>query len=215
LDDARHFIASTREKFDIITSDPIPPWMDGVGGLYTAEYHELVKQHLEPGGFAVQWAPLYETDEASAKSQIGTFLRAFPEGTLWSSVTPGSGYDIVLLGQVEPLRIDTEAIEARLRANPALEASLAEVYLGSAIELLATYAGRGRDLARWLEDAQINRDLNMRLQYLAGLSLEQQHEQEIFQTLADHRRYPEDMISAPGWVHYRLKRLLRGELESY
>jgi spermidine synthase len=214
-DDARHFIASTREKFDIITSDPIPPWMDGVGGLYTAEYHELVKEHLEPGGFAVQWAPLYETDEASAKSQIGTFLRAFPEGTLWSSVTPGAGYDIVLVGQVEPLHVDTEAINARLRANPALEASLAEVYLGSAIELLATYAGRGRDLARWLEGAQINRDLNMRLQYLAGLSLEQQHEQEIFQTLADYRSYPQDMISAPGWVHYRLKRLLRGELESY
>jgi spermidine synthase len=47
-DDARHFIATTREKFDIITSDPIPPWMDGVGALYTAEYHELVKRRLEP-----------------------------------------------------------------------------------------------------------------------------------------------------------------------
>jgi spermidine synthase len=189
--------------------------MDGVGGLYTAEYHELVKRRLNPGGFAVQWAPLYETDEASAKSQIGTFLRAFPEGTLWSSVTPGAGYDIVLLGQVDPLRVDTEAIDARLRANPQLEASLAEVYLSSPIELLATYAGRGRELEGWLEDAQINRDLNMRLQYLAGLSLEQQYEQEIYQTLAEFRSYPEDMISAPGWVHYRLKRLLRGELESF
>ncbi len=183
--------------------------------LYTAEYHELVKEHLEPGGFAVQWAPLYETDEASVKSQIGTFFHAFPEGTLWSSLTPGSGYDMVLLGQIDPLRIDTETLDARLRANSRLEASLTEVYLSSAIELLATYAGRGRELEGWLEDAQINRDLNMRLQYLAGLSLGQQHEHEIYQALADHRSYPEDMISAPGWVHYRLKRLLRGELETY
>ena len=122
-DDARHFIASTREKFDIITSDPIPPWMDGVGALYTLEYHELVKRQLEPGGFAVQWAPLYETDEASVKSQIGPFFHAFPEGTLWSSLTPGSGYDMVLLGQIDPLRIDTEALDARLRANSRLGAS--------------------------------------------------------------------------------------------
>ena len=214
-DDARHFIASTREKFDIITSDPIPPWMDGVGALYTLEYHELVKRHLEPGGFAVQWAPLYETDEASVKSQLGTFFHAFPEGTLWSSLTPGSGYDMVLLGQIDPLHIDTETLDARLRASSRLEASLTEVYLSSAIELLATYAGRGRELEGWLEGAQINRDLNMRLQYLAGLSLGQQHEHEIYQALADHRSYPEDMISAPGWVHYRLKRLLRGELEPY
>jgi spermidine synthase len=214
-DDARHFIASTREKFDIITSDPIPPWMDGVGALYTAEYHELVKRRLEPGGFAVQWAPLYETDEASAKSQIGTFFSAFPEGTLWSSLGPRGALDIVLLGQIDPLHVDTEAIDARLRANPRLEASLAEVYLGSAIELLATYVGRGRALEGWLEDAQINRDLNMRLQYLAGLSLDLSQEHEIFQTLAGFRSYPEDMISAPGWVHYRLKRLLRGERETY
>jgi spermidine synthase len=214
-DDARHFIASTREKFDIVTSDPIHPWMDGLGALYTAEYHELVKRRLNPGGFAVQWAPLYETDEASAKSQIGTFLHTFPEGTLWSSVTPGAGYDIVLLGQIDPLHVDTEALDARLRENPRLEASLAEVYLSSAIELLATYAGRGRELEGWLKDAQINRDLNMRLQYLAGLSFDLSQEQEIYETLAGYRSYPEDMIGAPGWVHYRLKRLLRGELETY
>ena len=34
-DDARHFILTTREKFDIITSDPIHPWVKGAATLYT------------------------------------------------------------------------------------------------------------------------------------------------------------------------------------
>jgi spermidine synthase len=45
-DDARHYILTTNEKFDIITSDPIHPWVKGAASLYTKEYFELVKSHL-------------------------------------------------------------------------------------------------------------------------------------------------------------------------
>ena len=45
-------------------------------------------------------------------------------------------------------------------------APAAWVGLGSAVDLLGTYAGRKRDLAKWLEKAEINRDRNLRLQYL-------------------------------------------------
>ena len=34
-DDARHYILTTHEKFDIITSDPIHPWVKGAATLYT------------------------------------------------------------------------------------------------------------------------------------------------------------------------------------
>ena len=49
-DDARHFVLTTPEKFDIITSDPIHPWVKGSATLYTTEYFEMVKDHLNPGG---------------------------------------------------------------------------------------------------------------------------------------------------------------------
>jgi len=57
-DDARHFILTTHEKFDIITSDPIHPWVKGAATLYTKEYFELVRRHLNPGGLVTQWVPL-------------------------------------------------------------------------------------------------------------------------------------------------------------
>jgi spermidine synthase len=57
-DDARHFIRTTPEKFDVITSDPIHPWVKGAASLYTKEYFELCKSRLKPGGLVTQWVPL-------------------------------------------------------------------------------------------------------------------------------------------------------------
>ncbi len=113
-DDARHFILTTREKFDVITSDPINPWVKGAATLYTREYFELCKGRLNSGGVITQWVPLYESNVAAVKSELATFFDVFPEGTVWSNDVEGSGYDIVLLGQVAPLAIDVDRLQERL-----------------------------------------------------------------------------------------------------
>jgi spermidine synthase len=112
-DDARSFILTTDEKFDIITSDPIHPWVKGAAALYTKEYFESVKAHLNPGGVVTQWVPLYESNSAAVKSEIATFLEVFPNGTVWANNVGGKGYDVVLLGQVEPSRIDVASLANR------------------------------------------------------------------------------------------------------
>ena len=79
-DDARHYILTSNEKFDIITSDPIHPWVKGSATLYSSEYFNLVKKHLNPGGIVTQWVPLYQTDLATVKSEIATFFEVFRMG---------------------------------------------------------------------------------------------------------------------------------------
>src|SRR5258708_19437187 len=91
-DDARHFVLTTPEKFDIITSDPIHPWVKGSATLYSKEYFELVKQHLNPGGVVTQWVPLYESDMAPVKSELATFFEVFPNATLWANDTDESAF---------------------------------------------------------------------------------------------------------------------------
>lgn len=50
IDDARHFLLTTDEKFwNAITSDPLDPWVKGAATLYTREFFDVVKQHLNPG----------------------------------------------------------------------------------------------------------------------------------------------------------------------
>ena len=41
FDDARHFLQTTTETFDIITSDPIHPWVRGAATLYSLEYLQI------------------------------------------------------------------------------------------------------------------------------------------------------------------------------
>ncbi len=172
-DDARHFVLTTNDKFDIITSDPIHPWVKGTATLYSKEYFELVKKHLNPGGVITQWVPLYESDFDTVKSELATFFDVFPNGTIWGNDINGEGYDLVLLAQVEPTRIDLDILDQRMQREDhvLVKQSLAEVNFHSVPQLLGTYAGRASDLAGWLQGAQINRDLNLRLQYLAGMGL--------------------------------------------
>ena len=196
-DDARHFILTTSEKFDIITSDPIHPWVKGAATLYSKEYFEECKRHLKPGGVITQWVPLYESDPDTVKSEIATFFDVFPNGTIWANDNNGQGYDVVLLGQVEPTKIDVDALQARLdRPDYAtVRASLQEVGFTSALSLLDTYLGRASDLRQWLAGAQINRDIDLRLQYLAGLGVNNFSAGEIGSEIARARTFPTDMFT--------------------
>ena len=194
-DDARHFILTTREKFDIITSDPIHPWVKGSATLYSKEYFDLVKEHLNPGGVVTQWVPLYESDLPTVKSEFATFFDAFPNGTVWGNEN-GGGYDTVALGQNEPPRIDLDALDARL-ARPdhaRVVQSLQIVGFGSVPSLLGTYAGQRSDLEPWLAGAEINRDGNLRLQYLAGLALNVSMEGTIYNQILRYRKFPRNVF---------------------
>jgi spermidine synthase len=206
FDDARHFLQTTTEKFDIITSDPIHPWVRGAATLYSLEYLELVKQHLEPGGVVTQWVPMYETDERSVKSEIATLARVFPDTTLWNPDLLEEGYDLVAMGRVDGGPISEAAIADRLLRAPAVERSLRQVAIESAASLLATYAGRGRDLAPWLANAEINRERHLRLQYMAGLAYNSDQRYAIFQAILQHRSYPFDLFVASAETEARLRR---------
>lgn len=196
-DDARHFVLTTHEKFDIITSDPIHPWVKGAATLYTEEYFQICKQHLNPGGIVTQWVPLYQSTPDTVKGEFATFFKVFPGGLIFSNDYNNAGYDVVLLGKAEDdLKIDIDLMQERLASDPyqAVAASLAEVGFNSAIDLLATYSGRAGDLQNWLRDAQINRDSNLRLQYLAGLGMDSKEGDVIHQKLLDSFQFPQDLF---------------------
>jgi spermidine synthase len=197
IDDARHFVLTTRETFDAVTSDPLDPWVKGAAMLYTREFFELVKQHLNPGGVVTLFVQLYESNTEAVKSEIATFFEAFPNGIVWGNTNNGVGYDLVLLGQVEPTRIDIDAIQARLNLPEyaPVAQSLREIGFNSAVDLFSTYAGQASDLSGWLRDATINRDRNLRLQYLAGLGLNLYQSGTIYSDMLAYSKFPERLFA--------------------
>ena len=197
IDDARHFILTTPAKFDLITTDPIHPWVKGTSTLYSKDYYEQVKSHLNPGGVVAQWLPIYESDEETVKTELATFFSVFPGATVWSSNFQGDGYDLVLLGRQDSSPVDVDALQQRLD-QPAyhdVAASLAEVEFHSAAELLGTFTARATDLAPMLAGVPVNDDRNLRLQYLAGLGLNSLQSPKIYGDILAFRKFPEDLLT--------------------
>lgn len=197
IDDGRHYLLTSRQRFDAITSDPFDPWTKGAATLYTREFFELVRKHLNPGGVVTVWVPLYETNIETVKSEIATFMSVFPDGIVWGNTDGGRGYDIVLSGRATPTPINLDAIDARMRqpAYAPVARSLGEIGFTSLEGLFGTYAGRGTDLRPWLADAQLNHDRDLRLQYLAGLGLNLYDQDRIYQEMLSHRRWPEGLFA--------------------
>src|SRR5688572_24478774 len=117
IDDARHFLLTTDQKFDAITSDPFDPWVKGAATLYTREFFTEARKHLNPGGVMTVFVQLYESGTAAVKSEIATFLEVFPNGVVFGNTHQGGGYDGVLMGQNGDAKIDVDRIEQRL-ADP-------------------------------------------------------------------------------------------------
>jgi spermidine synthase len=197
VDDARHFVLTTKEKFDAITSDPFDPWVKGAATLYTQEFFELAKSKLNPGGVVTVFVQLYETNLDAVKSEVSTFLSVFPNGMVFGNEHQGGGYDVVLLGQKDEGPINIDAIEERL-ARPEyapVRQSLAEIGFYSATDLFSTFAVHAPALAPWMADAQINRDKNLRLQFLAGMSLNRYDQGAIYADMIKYRKYSEELFT--------------------
>jgi spermidine synthase len=212
-DDGRHFLRTTKEKFDIITSDPIDPWVKGCASLNTIEYYQMARDHLNPGGVVSLWIPLYESNIPTAKSVLGTFFKVFPQGIIWSNDIKGEGYDAVLFGRTDATKINIDEMQARLdrRDYALVKQSLADVSINSAVDLLLTYAGSAPRLQNWMKDAEINTDRNLRLQYLAGMWLNSYVGREILSDMLKDYQFPTDIFSGSPERVAELKKALEDE----
>src|SRR5450432_3775184 len=197
FDDARHFMLTTKETFDIVASDPLDVFVKGTAALYTKEYFEAVKRHLNPGGLFSLYVPLYESDERTVKSELATFMAAFPNGTVWANTVNGSGYDLVFLGQAGALTINLDELQDRLnRPDYAPVAqSLREIGINSPEDLLSTYAGQKSDLGAWYAGVELNLDRDLRLQYMGGWGINSRLEDVIYRQMLQYRRAPRNLFT--------------------
>lgn len=196
IDDGRHFLMTSDEKYDAISIDIFDLFVKGAASLSTVEFYQSLREHLKPGGVVTLWAGLYQVTSDTAKSEIATFKQVFPDVVVWDNVTNSIG-DIVISGRVDGAPIDVDAVEARI-AQPEYErvrASLASVGFSSATDLFATFGAQGDDMDAWLEGAQINRDRNLRLQYLAGLGVFTDQADAIYQAMTRNRTWPESLFT--------------------
>jgi spermidine synthase len=179
--------------------------------LFSREYYEIVKSRLTPNGIATQWVPLYDTVEEAIQIQLRTFLAAFPNGSVWNSSASMRGYDVVLLGRPDGTALDVAGIQRRIDVNPTLRTSLSEVGIQSVYDLLATYGTSGSAMQGWVAPVAENRDFSLKLEYISGLSLNQQAADAIYAHMVAGRTVPEGLFAGPDDMLAELRaRILSG-----
>ena len=100
------------------------------------------------------------------------------------------------MGHLEAPSINLDEIQQRLnRPDYAPVAqSLYEIGVTSIVDLLSNYAGQNADLGAWCAGADINRDIDLRLQYLGGWGINSTMEDTIYRQLLKYRQVPRSLF---------------------
>ena len=146
--DGRHELLRREETWDLITLEPPPPSAAGVVNLYSREFYELAKRRLSSGGMVAQWWPLPTQNLEDSRSLVRSFLDAFPYVSLWTTEV----HEMLLVGSMQPLRLDVGHIAQRFERTGVAEA-LSEVGVESAAAALATWVTDRAGLAAFVGSA--------------------------------------------------------------
>ncbi|MBI2070522.1 MAG: fused MFS/spermidine synthase [Elusimicrobia bacterium] len=203
LTDARHWLASTEERYDVIVSEPSNPWIAGVANLYSIEAFGLARRALAPGGIFCQWFHSYSMSEKDFKMVLATFLNVFPNAQLFNI----RDVDFLIVGANGDWDIDYERISRALAATPAAVASLTPLGLNQPYPfLMEDFMLANDDLRAYIGGrVDLNTDDRPILEFSAPKSLYMTGEQrKINRNLASAKmqRYPDGFKNftrlAPG-----------------
>lgn len=137
IGDAREVLLTTRDKYDIIVSEPSNPYRAGVAGLFTREYYQSVDRCLRPGGMFFQWVQAYEVDSRTMQIFYDTLGSVFSNIESWQS----AGGDILLMASHSPVHYDVSVLRTRLAEEP-FSSALPSAWRSASVEdFFAHYIG--------------------------------------------------------------------------
>ncbi len=168
IGDGRQFLLRSDERYDVMMVDSTHPKSVDSWILYTLEFYELMRDHLEEDGIAVQWLPLHGLSEREFKIIVRTFMEVFPNTTLWVNVgfeTYGQVAYVKLVGTLEPLVIDYRELSARLK-EPRIQKDLEPYGMTSPDEILDCFLASPSVATGWTKGVPVQTDNQPFLPYI-------------------------------------------------
>jgi spermidine synthase len=159
IDDGRNFLLLTGNRYDVVTADVIQPIHAGAGNVYSIEYFQLARSRLDEDGLMLQW--IGQRPQTQYKLIMRTFLRVFPDATLW---VDGS----LMVGSVRPLRLDRAAFARKLE-QPATRDALASIGLSSFDALAGLYTAGPDEMRAFVGEGPVLTDDRPLVEYHRSL----------------------------------------------
>ena len=85
IGDGREILLASKEKYDLIFSEPSNPYRAGIASLFTKEFYQAAVKRLQPGGMFSQWVQGYDIDGPTLRMIYATLYSVFPSVEIWVS----------------------------------------------------------------------------------------------------------------------------------
>ena len=164
--DARRFVRSAVEPYDLVVSDNFHPARSGSGSLYTVEHFQAVKQRLTPDGLFCQWLPLHQLDLDTLRSIVRSFIEVYPEATAMLATNSLETPVIGLIARVGKNRVDLPRLRQRL-VDAGRHQRLGDFGIADEFALLGSFVAGPGSLARFAGGAPLNTDDRPNVAYTA------------------------------------------------
>lgn len=94
--DGRSWLRQTRDRYDVVTLEPMEPHFAGTNDLYSVEFYRAAAAHMDDDGVLAQWLPLHLLLPQESASVVRTFVDVFPNAALWIDPRDRTG---ILIGR--------------------------------------------------------------------------------------------------------------------
>ena len=157
--DARRYVQSTTDRYDVIVADLFHPARNGAGSLYTVEHFSAVRSRLEPGGLFCQWLALHQMDIETLRSIVAAFVQVYPNAV---AVLASNSLDTPVLGLIsrpDQSNWQIETVGSRMSAmSPRMANALKRAKLDDEFAVLGSIVAGPLALKEFVRDATVNTD---------------------------------------------------------
>jgi spermidine synthase len=155
--DARRFVKTPGNLYDVIVADNFHPARSGSGSLYTVEHFRAVQERLTAQGLFCQWLPLHQLDLDTLRSITQSFIAVYPRS--WAMLATNSLETPVvgLVARRDSAVMGRDDLGRRL-AFPTFPQRLVDFGIADEFALLGGFIAGPAALARFAGSAPLNTD---------------------------------------------------------
>jgi spermidine synthase len=143
INDGRHFLLTTRSRFDVISVDLLWPQSAGAGSLYTKEFYRLCFDHLNEQGIMVEWIHTGLIPKEYLRVILKTVRQVFPYAALWTSRS--FGHLFLIVSKDARFKVDYPSFLDKIR-SPAVARDLSEIELDTPSVFMSYFIADGAAL---------------------------------------------------------------------
>ena len=164
-DDGRNHLLRSPRLYDVITLEPMHPYLSSATNLYSSDFYRLCRTRLAAHGVMAQWAPLHVLSLTQYRMLIASFASVFPHTSLWFLGTEG-----ILIGSLDSLRIDIAALKRTMSAD-GVGSDLAKISLAGPQRLLSCFLMGERQISEFVKDVPVISDDHPLIEFSAPRNL--------------------------------------------